>query len=105
MGLYTGNGASFLLTAGAHSPYDLDVEWLHREIVPRWLPEEPPIAYTQDLKAGMKQVRQGKAQALFILSPPSLETVLRRARGALRMPGKTTFFTPKPLAGLVEYKF
>jgi uncharacterized protein (DUF1015 family) len=28
-----------------------------------------------------------------------------RARTAVRMPGKTTYFYPKPLAGLVEYKF
>ena len=105
VGLYTGNGTNFLLTAKLNASDDLDVEWLHREIVPEWLGKEVEFSYTQDLDEGIQQVRQDKAQLLFILPPPSLASVMFRARNASRMPGKTTFFYPKPLAGLVEYKF
>ena len=52
-----------------------------------------------------RQVRDRRAQALVVVQPPRLQTVLARARNAVKMPGKTTYFHPKPLAGLVEYKF
>ena len=36
---------------------------------------------------------------------PRVAEVLDHARRGVLMPGKTTYFYPKPLAGLVEYKF
>lgn len=104
LGLYTGNGdKAYLLEAPARSAYGLDVEWLHQEVLPRAAGSGAQISYTQDLPFARRQLRAGKAQALFLVQPPPLREVFRRARTALRMPGKTTYFHPKPLAGLVEY--
>ncbi len=104
IGFYAGNGGH-LLEARPGSCYRLDVEWLHQEILPQWIGPDVEIVYTQDLITASRQVRGKKAQALFVVQPPPLTEVLDRARAALRMPGKTTYFHPKPLAGLVEYKF
>ncbi|MBI3332706.1 MAG: DUF1015 domain-containing protein [Candidatus Omnitrophica bacterium] len=105
IGLYTGNGAGVLLEAPPGSSYPLDVEWLHQEILPQWIGPGAEVSYTQDLALAVAQVRRGNAQALFLVQPPPLTEVFARARARLRMPGKTTYFYPKPLAGLVEYKF
>ena len=106
LGFYTGNGdKAYLLEAPKNTPYRLDVEWLHLEILPHYAGSHVDVSYTQDLLFARQQLRQKSAQALFMVQPPPLKEVFRRARAALRMPGKTTYFHPKPLAGLVEYKF
>ena len=105
VGLYSGNGAGYLLKAPGQPPYELDVEWLHQELLPSLSVDADSVSYTQDLPEGLRQVQQGKARALFIVQRPRLREVFRRARAGARMPGKTTYFYPKPLAGLVEYKF
>ena len=105
VGLYSGNGASHLLMAPLSVSHELDVEWLHGELFPSLSVDPLQVSYTQDLSLGMKQLARRAAQALFIVQRPRLGEVLRRARAGSRMPGKTTFFYPKPLAGLVEYKF
>ena len=106
LGLYTGNGSSpYLLTAPKGSSHRLDVEWLHQEVLPQVAGSGAEVRYTQDLLFARRELRGGKSQALFLVQPPPLREVFRRARAALRMPGKTTYFHPKPLAGLVEYKF
>jgi len=46
-------------------------------------------------------VQGGEADLGFILRPPTVEQILRVARGGERMPPKSTFFTPKPPTGLV----
>ncbi|MBI3317904.1 MAG: DUF1015 domain-containing protein [Candidatus Omnitrophica bacterium] len=106
VGLYTGNGSGSLLLSGPRQALRLlDVEWLHEKLLPQWMEPETEISYTQDLDRAVSQVRHRRAQASFILSAPNLQEVFRRARADRRMPGKTTYFYPKPLAGLVEYKF
>ena len=107
VGLYTGNGGWYLLKPKQKVRYELDVEWLHQQILPEWLGADPEISYTQDVREGIRQLKSKStnAQALFLMQPPRLEDVLGRARTEVRMPGKTTYFYPKPLAGLVEYKF
>jgi len=106
LGFYTGNGdRAYLLKAPEESAYRLDVEWLHQEILPRCAGPDPEVSYTQDLLFAREQLRRKEAQAIFLVQPPPLKEVFGRARSARRMPGKTTYFHPKPLAGLVEYKF
>ena len=106
IGLYTGNGSvGTLLEAPARSGYRLDVEWLHQEILPRCVGPETQISYTEDLRWAHRELRRKQAQALFLVQPPPLKEVFRRARRFLKMPSKTTYFYPKPLAGFVEYKF
>ncbi len=106
VGLYTGNGSGgCLLEAPARSGHRLDVEWLHQEILPRCTGRETQITYTENLRLAQRGLSFRQAQALFLVQPPPLAEVIRRARSFLRMPAKTTYFYPKPLAGLVEYKF
>ena len=94
-----------MLVAPANSSHEMDVEWLHEEILPALSVAAAAVSYTQDLSLGVRQLARRKAQALFVVQRPRLADVLSRARAGSRMPGKTTYFYPKPLAGLVEYKF
>lgn len=114
VGLYARNGTGYVVEmappqrgggVGRSSRYGMDVEWLHGEILPSLLPEGCEISFTQEAQGALRQVKSGKAQMVFIMQPPDFQEVLRRARAASRMPGKTTYFHPKPLAGLVEYRF
>lgn len=114
VGLYAGNGTGYVVEMapprrgggmGRHSRYRMDVEWLHREIFPSLLPEGCEVSFTQEAGEALRQVRKGRAQMLFLMQPPEFQEVLQRARASSRMPGKTTYFHPKPLAGLVEYRF
>ena len=83
----------------------MDVEWLHRELLPSWVGQAHDIGYTQDIQEALRWLRSGKARAVFRMQPPLFSQVLSRARAHRRMPGKTTYFYPKLLVGLVEYKF
>jgi uncharacterized protein (DUF1015 family) len=105
VGLYSGNGASRLLVAPPRVSHELDVEWLHQDLFPALSVNPSQVSYTQDLSLGIQQLARRAAQALFVVGRPRLGQVLQRARRGSRMPGKTTYFYPKPLAGLVEYKF
>ncbi len=105
IGFYAGNGEGMVLEGQARTPGRLDVEWLHEELLPRWFGEGLEIRYTQDAREGAGWVRRGRAGALFLMQPPRLREVVHRARRNQRLPGKTTYFYPKPVAGLVEYLF
>lgn len=105
VGLYAGNGSTWLLEPSKGSAYPLDVEWLHGELIPDGLRCPTEVTYTQDVLEGIRQVRQGRAQLLFLTQPPRLKEIFRRARAGQKMPGKTTYFHPKPLSGLVEYQY
>lgn len=104
IGLYTGNGHGYLLESSRRGPFKLDVEWLHQGILPG-LKRDLEVTYTPHLKEAATKVRRDRQKLLFVMQPPTLQDVLTRARAALRMPRKTTYFYPKPLAGLVEYSF
>lgn len=103
VGLYTGNGHGYLLESLRGNPFKLDVEWLHQGILPLFNGDE--VIYTPHLKEAAALVCGDRHRILFVMQPPTLTDVLTRARAALRMPRKTTYFYPKPLAGLVEYSF
>ncbi|MBI1953511.1 MAG: DUF1015 domain-containing protein [Candidatus Omnitrophica bacterium] len=107
IGLWASQGRrGYLLTPNSSLPASsLDVEWLHHQILPRWMGARSEPVFTQDLQAALRRVRRMPASALFVMQPPRLNQVFSRAREGRRMPGKTTYFYPKPLAGLVEYKF
>lgn len=105
IGFYAGNGDGLVLEGQARAPRRLDVEWLHEEILPKWFGDDLEISYTQDAQEGAERIRRGRAEALFLMQPPSLREVFHRARRNLPLPGKTTYFYPKPVAGLVEYLF
>ena len=106
VGLYTGNGAGYLLTPESQTRFHLDVEWLHQVVLQKWLePRSVEVTYTQDLAGAYERVRRGQAQALFVVQRPRLKDVLTRAQGGRRMPRKTTYFYPKLVSGLVGFPF
>ena len=51
--------------------------------------------------AGLRALAEPGVLAGFALAPPSIEDVLSVADGGETLPAKTTYATPKPLAGLV----
>ncbi len=54
-----------------------------------------------DATAAAAEVEAGRAVALFLLRPADARTVLELATKGERMPAKTTWFRPKPRAGLI----
>jgi uncharacterized protein (DUF1015 family) len=118
LGLVLANGAGgYLMEPKRKRSFAMDVEWLHEEVLPSLFGAETigaarahskiesELEFTQDLPYGLQKLHRGEAKALFVLQPPTLDEVFRRARKSIPMQGKTTFFIPKPLAGFVAYPF
>ena len=57
--------------------------------------------YWHDAQGVADQVRKGAASAAILCSPVSVAQTRAAATDRARMPQKTTFFTPKPLSGMV----
>jgi len=72
-------------------------------VMPR-LPEAT-WRYWHDANAVAAQVDKGTATAAILCSPVSVAQTRAAATDRARMPQKTTFFTPKPLSGMVFRTF
>ncbi len=72
-------------------------------VMPR-LPEAK-WRYWHDANAVAAQVDKGSATAAILCSPVSVAQTRAAATDRARMPQKTTFFTPKPLSGMVFRTF
>jgi len=59
------------------------------------------VAYIVDLKEAYQQIKEGKYQLAFLLNPPQPGMVKAVADAQDRMPSKSTYFYPKPPAGLI----
>ncbi len=59
------------------------------------------VAYIVDLKEAYQWIKEGKYQLAFLLNPPQPEMVKAVADAQDRMPSKSTYFYPKPPAGLI----
>ncbi len=88
----------------------LDVVVLHRLIFEKCLgitedavKKESYLTYMRDRDAAVNEVREGKAQAAFLLSPTRLEQMRDVAYEGNVMPQKSTDFYPKVLSGLTMY--
>jgi uncharacterized protein (DUF1015 family) len=84
----------------------LDVALLHTLLVDPLVqesghPREEVLGYTRDPHAAFAAVRDGHARAAFFLNPTPVQQVLAVADAHDRMPEKSTYFYPKPPAGLV----
>jgi uncharacterized protein (DUF1015 family) len=84
----------------------LDVSILHSLLVDPLLeesgrPRADVLGYTRDAHEAVKAVRQGRASAAFFLNPTPVSSVLAVANTPDRMPEKSTYFYPKPPAGVV----
>jgi uncharacterized protein (DUF1015 family) len=84
----------------------LDVALLHTLLVEPLIaesgrPREEVLRYTRDPGEAFAAVREGNARAAFFLNPTPVQQVLAVADARDRMPEKSTYFHPKPPAGLV----
>jgi uncharacterized protein (DUF1015 family) len=63
------------------------------------------VRYTPSAVAAEEAVRSGRADAAFLVRPPTIEQVEEVARAGELLPEKTTYFFPKLTAGLVFAPF
>lgn len=88
----------------------LDVTLLHELVLKKklGLSEEnlrQNVLYKRDPKECLALVRRGEYQVCFLLRPPRIQQIQRIALSKERVPQKSTYFYPKPLTGLVMYRF
>lgn len=89
----------------------LDVSILHEFIfkqllkIEQYIDDSENIAYIKNVEEAVQSVHNGLYQALFILNPTKVEQVLQITQGNEIMPHKSTYFYPKPLSGLIIYKW
>ncbi|HYR90241.1 MAG TPA: DUF1015 domain-containing protein [Terriglobia bacterium] len=88
----------------------LDVVVLHRLILEKCLgitedavKKESHITYVRERDSALNAVREGKAQAAFLLNPTRLDQMRDIAYESNVMPQKSTDFYPKVLSGLTMY--
>ena len=62
---------------------------------------ETSLAFSYEKQDAVRKVTDQEYQLAFLLSPVTAETVKAIADGGERMPRKSTYFYPKPPAGLV----
>jgi uncharacterized protein (DUF1015 family) len=84
----------------------LDVSLLHALLVDPLIEEsgrlrEDVLRYTRDPLEAVNEVRDGRASVAFFLNPTPVPSVLAVADAGDLMPEKSTYFYPKPPAGLV----
>ena len=59
------------------------------------------MSYVRDPQDAIREVRERQASVAFLLNPTPISGVLAVADAHDRMPEKSTYFHPKPPAGLV----
>jgi uncharacterized protein (DUF1015 family) len=74
---------------------------LDRLIAETGRPRDEVLSYTRDPHRAFEAVRRGDASAAFFLNPTPVSAVLEVAAAHDLMPEKSTYFYPKPPAGLV----
>jgi uncharacterized protein (DUF1015 family) len=84
----------------------LDVSLLHTLLIDPLVaetgrPREEVLSYLRDPYEAVRAVREAQASAAFFLNPTPVSGVLAVADAHDRMPEKSTYFHPKPPAGLV----
>lgn len=108
LGCYAGQNAWAVVSmAKAHPSARVDVELLHRVIVPHCFASpaaQPAITYTHVWSEAMDLMRAGQGQVAWYLRSLRLPEILRCVQGGRRLPQKSTYFIPKPLSGLVIHR-
>ena len=83
----------------------LNLPILHQILLKKCLKvENDDITFIKDVNIGLKNVDNGKVQALIIVNPTTLEEVQTITRLGEIMPQKSTYFYPKPLSGLIIHR-
>jgi uncharacterized protein (DUF1015 family) len=88
----------------------LDVAILHKLLLERVLAHgnrisEEDISYVTDADSAVRMVGEGGYLLALFVNPTKINQVRDVARAGELMPGKATYFYPKPLTGLVINKF
>ena len=93
------------------APGELDVKVLHEYLLGEVLGiseeavrDEKHLQYVRGLDAAYEKVRQGAAQAAFLLEPTTIQQTADVAFSGGVMPQKSTDFYPKLLTGLTIYR-
>ncbi|MFX1296714.1 MAG: DUF1015 domain-containing protein [Promethearchaeota archaeon] len=90
---------------------ELDVTILHEFIfdkllgIPHQINNSENIIYIKNLEKAIDAVQKGLYQLLFILNPTKVDQILKITASSELMPHKSTYFYPKPLSGLLIYKW
>ena len=84
----------------------LDVSMLHELLIDPLVaesghPRAEVLRFTRDPHEAVDEVRRGRASVAFFLNPTPVQSVLAVADAGDLMPEKSTYFYPKPPAGLV----
>jgi uncharacterized protein (DUF1015 family) len=84
----------------------LDVSLLHTLLIDPLVeqtgrPRDEVLRYTRDPHEALGDVRDGRASVAFFLNPTPVQSVLAVADAGDLMPEKSTYFFPKPPAGVV----
>jgi len=93
--------------SGTHSNEwkDLNIPILNELLLQKSLDvKKEDINFIKDVKQGLKKVKEGKIDAIFLLNPTTLAEIQTITRLKEIMPRKSTYFYPKPLSGLVIHK-
>lgn len=61
------------------------------------------VEYTRSWEEAARRIREGKAEAAFLMRTPDIDTIRKLADTGERMPQKTTYFYPKLASGLFFY--
>lgn len=124
LGLYTGADYYYLLKPGGQfkgEPYNgsdtsalekLEATLFNSLILEKYLglsesqlEDSNFVTYTRSAKEAIKEVQSGNYQCAFFLNSTKVDELRAVAESGDMMPHKSTFFWPKPLTGLVIYKF
>jgi uncharacterized protein (DUF1015 family) len=103
-------GALGLITATEHvllvpgpkveQEADADLDSSRLDVALAALPAHE-LVYQHGARLAADAVATGKAQAAVLLRPATVDQIAQTAHSGVRMPPKTTFFSPKPRTGLV----
>lgn len=75
------------------------------ELKTKILEHEHNILYIKDKEEAFKLLEEGKYQLGLFINPTKIEEIKAIAINQEKMPGKATYFYPKPASGLIIYKF
>jgi uncharacterized protein (DUF1015 family) len=80
--------------------HEVDAAVLHDELLPAWNVTEQQVGYHHSLDQALHTTARQPGIVVGV-RPPLLEQVMSSAARGVRMPRKSTSFTPKPSMGLV----
>lgn len=95
---------AFMPPQASPSWKQLDVNLLHRIILPTLDYGQVEPTYTRSAQEVFQRVSRGESAVGFLLNPPRLEALRQIASQGEKMPHKSTYFYPKVLSGLIMWK-